>query len=52
MCYAKTGGGVLMDGMQLSNQDTIKSLEEKETYKSLEMLETDNIKQTEMKENV
>ena len=34
------------------NRDTIKSLDENESYEYLGILEADNIKQTEMKEKV
>ena len=41
-----------MDGIQLPNQGTIKSLDENESYKYLGILEADNIKQAEMKGKV
>ena len=40
----------LIDGMELPNQDTIRRLGEKETYKYLSIVEADTIKQVEMKE--
>ena len=40
------------DGMEPPNQDKIKTLGEKETYKYLGMLEADTIKQVEMKEKI
>ena len=40
----------LTDGTELANQDKIKTLGEKETYKCLGILEADTIKQVEMKE--
>ena len=42
----------LTDGMELPNQDKIRTLEEKETYKYLGILEADTIKQVDMKEKV
>ena len=41
-----------MDGMELPNQDKIRTLEEKETYKYLAILEADTIKKVEMKEKI
>ena len=38
--------------MELSNQDKIRTLGEKETYKYLCILEADTIKQVEMKEKI
>ena len=43
---------VLTDGMELPNQDKIRTLGEKETFKYLGILEADTIKQEEMKEKV
>ena len=40
----------LTDGMELPNKDKLKTLAENETYKYLGILETDIIKQVEMKE--
>ena len=42
----------LTDGMELPNQDKIRTLVEKETYKYLGILEADTIKQMEMKEKI
>ena len=42
----------ITDGMELPNQDKIRTLEEKETYKYLGLLEADTIKQEEMKEKI
>ena len=39
-----------MEGIELTNQERIRMLREKETYKYLGMLEVDTIKQVEMKE--
>ena len=38
--------------MELPNQEKIRTLGEKETYKYLDMLEADTIKPVEMKENL
>ena len=38
--------------MELPNQDKIRTLEEKETYKYLGILEADTIKQVDMKEKI
>ena len=46
----KSGKQHLTDGMELPNQDKIRTLEEKEMYKYLGILEADTIKQVEMKE--
>ena len=46
----KSGKRHLTDGMELSNQDKIKTLGEMETYKYLGILEADTIKQVQMKE--
>ena len=40
----------LTDGMELPNQDKIRTLREKETYKYLVILEADTIKEVDMKE--
>ena len=45
MLVITQGERKLMNGIQLPNQDTIKSLDEKESYKYLGILEADNIKQ-------
>ena len=42
----------LTDGMELPSQDKIRTLEEKETYKYLGILEVDTIKQVEMKDKI
>ena len=42
----------LTDGMELPNQDKIRTLGEKENYKYLGILEADTIKQVEMKEQI
>ena len=50
MLVMKSGKRHLIDRMELPNQDKIRTLEEKETYKYSGILETDTIKQVEMKE--
>ena len=52
MLIIKKGERKIMDGIQLPNKDTIKTLGEKESYKYLGILEADIIKQTEMKGKV
>ena len=42
----------LTDGTELPNQDKIRTLEKKETYQYLAILETDTIKQVEMKDKI
>ena len=50
MFVMKSGKRQPTDGMELPNQDKIKTLAEKETSKYLGILEADIIKQVEMKE--
>ena len=50
MLIMKSGKRHLTNGMELPNQDKIKTLREKETYKYLGILEVDTIKQVKMKE--
>ena len=45
----KSGKRNLTDGIELPNQDKIRTLAENETYKHLGILEADTIKQGEMK---
>ena len=52
MLVIKSGKRHLTDGMELPNQDKIRTLGEKETYKYLGIFEADTIKQVEMKENI
>ena len=47
----KSGKRRLTNGMELPNQDKIRSHGEKETYKYLGFLEADTIKQVKMKEH-
>ena len=49
MLVMKSGKRHLTDGMVLPNQDNIRTLREKETYKYLGILEADTLKQVEMK---
>ena len=51
MLVMKSGKQYMTDGMELPNQDKIKTLGKNETYKYLGILEADTIKQVEMKEN-
>ena len=48
----KSGKRYVTDGMELPNQDKIRTLGEKETYKYLGILEADTIKQVEIKEKI
>ena len=48
----KSGKWHLTDRMELPNQDKIRTLGEKETYKYLGILEADTIKQVKMKEKI
>ena len=48
----KSGKRHLTDGMELPNQDKIRTLTENETYKYLGILEADTIKQEEMKDKI
>ena len=41
-----------MNGIELPNQDKIRTILEKETYKHLGILVADSIKQNEMKEKI
>ena len=52
MLVMKSGKRHLTDGMELPNQDKIKTLAEYETYKYLGILEADTIKQVKMKERI
>ena len=42
----------MTDGMELPNHDKIRTLGENETYKYLVILETDTIKQVQMKDKI
>ena len=48
----KSGKRHLTDGMEVPNQDKIRTLAESETYKYLGILEADTIKQVETKEKL
>ena len=50
MLVMKSGKRHMTDGMELPNHDRIMTLEEKETYKYLGILEADTIKQVQMKD--
>ena len=50
MLVMKSGKRYLTDGMELPNQDKIRTLGEKATNKSLDILEADTLKLVEMKE--
>ena len=52
MLVVKSGKRHLTNGMELLNQDTIRTLAVNETYKYLDILETDTIKQVEMKDKI
>ena len=52
MLVMKSGKQQLTDGMELPNEDKIKTLAENETYKYLGIEEADTIKQVEMKEKI
>ena len=52
MLVMKSGKWHMTDGMELPNQDKIKTLAENENYKYLGILEADNIKQVEMKSKI
>ena len=52
MLVMKNGKRHLTDGMELTNQDKIRTLGEKETYKYLGILEDDTIKQMEMQNKI
>ena len=48
----KSGKEQMTEGIELPNQEKIRTLEEKETYNYLKILEADTIKYAEMKENM
>ena len=52
MLVMKSGKRHLPDGLELPNQDKIRTLAENGTYKYLDILETDTIKQVEMKDKI
>ena len=52
MLVMKSGKRRVTDGMELPNQDKIRTPEEKETYKYLGILEADTIKHVEMKDKI
>ena len=52
MLVMKSGKRHMTDGMELSNHDKIRTLEENETYKYLGILEADTIKQVQRKDTI
>ena len=52
MLVIKSGKRHQTDGMELPNQDQIRTLGEKETYKYSDIIDADTIKQIEMKETI
>ena len=52
MLVMKSGKRHLTDGMELPNQDKIRTLAENETYKYLGILEADTIKRVKMKDKI
>ena len=52
MLVMKSGKRHMTDGMELPNHDRIRTLEEKETYKYLGILEAYTIKQVQMKDTI
>ena len=52
MLEMKSGKRHLTDGMELPNQDKIRTVVEKDTYKYLDILEADTIKQVKMQEKI
>ena len=52
MLVMKSGKRHLTDGMELPNQDKIRTLGKKKTYKYLGILEAETTKQMEMKEKI
>ena len=52
MLVMKSGKRHITDGMELPNQDKIRTIRENETYKYLGILEADTIKQVEMKHKI
>ena len=52
MWEMKSGKRHMTDGMELPNQDKIRTIREKKTNKYLGIFEADNIKQMEMKDKI
>ena len=52
MLVINSGKRHMTDGMELPNHDRIRTLEEKETYKYLGILEADTIKQVQLKDTI
>ena len=52
MLVMKSGKRHMTDGMELPNHERIRTLEEKETFTYLGILEADTIKQVQMKDTI
>ena len=52
MLVMKSGKRHMTDGIELPNQDRMRTLEKKETYKYLRILEAETIKQVQMKDMI
>ncbi len=52
MCHANNEKQKMTERIELPNQEKIRTLGEKETYKYLGILEADTIEQVEMKEKI
>ena len=52
MLLMKSGKRHITNGIELPNQDKIRTLGENETYKYLGILDADTIKQVEMKDKI
>ena len=52
MLVMKSGKRHITDGMELPNQEKIRTLGEKEIYNYLEIMEADTLKQEETKEKI
>ena len=52
MLIMKSGKRQIIEGTELSNQERIRTLGEKENYRYLGILEVDTIKQVDMKEKI
>ena len=52
MLVMKSGKRHITDGMELPNQDKVRTLAENETYKYLGILEADTFKQVKMKDKI
>ena len=52
MLFMKSSKRHITDGMERPNRDKIRTLEENENYKYLGILQTDTIKQVQMKDTI